>query len=158
MTRNTIIREAMPSDIPAMKSIIDSTELFPSEMLAAMMAPFLNGNEAGEVWLVLEHAGSQIGLAYCAPERMTEGTKNLLLIAIHKHSQGRGYGTAILARLEDVLRGQSSRVLLVETSGLPAYEATRRFYRNSGFAEEARIRDFYKAGEDKVVFWKLLER
>jgi ribosomal protein S18 acetylase RimI-like enzyme len=47
-------------------------------------------------------------------------------------------------------------VLLVETSGLPAFARARAFYRARGFDEEARIRDFYAAGEDKIVFWKAL--
>jgi ribosomal protein S18 acetylase RimI-like enzyme len=48
-------------------------------------------------------------------------------------------------------------VLLVHTSGLPAFARTRAFYRRAGYAEEARIRAFYAAGEDEVVFWKALD-
>ena len=139
-----------------MKSIVDSTELFPSEMLNDMVAPFFNGNHAEEIWLIVEQSDQQVGLAYCASERMTEGTKNLLLIAVHKQAQGKSYGTALLAQLEKSLKDQSCRVLIVETSGLPEYAATRRFYLKNGYTEEARIRDFYKAGEDKIVFWKKL--
>jgi hypothetical protein len=39
---------------------------------------------------------------------------------------------------------------------LPESEDTRRFYRARGYAEEARIRDFYTFGEDKVIFRKAL--
>lgn len=54
-------------------------------------------------------------------------------------------------------KGRSdARVLLVETSELPEFERTRAFYRTNGYAEETRIREFYAAGEDKVVFWKAL--
>jgi ribosomal protein S18 acetylase RimI-like enzyme len=55
-----------------------------------------------------------------------------------------------------MLAARGVRLLLVETSGLPAFEGTRGFYRARGYAEEARIRDFYQAGEDKIVFRKLL--
>jgi hypothetical protein len=47
-------------------------------------------------------------------------------------------------------------VLIIETSGSDGYEATRRFYRNHGYDEEARIREFYGPSDDKVVFWKAL--
>ncbi|MEO1249198.1 MAG: GNAT family N-acetyltransferase, partial [Pseudomonadota bacterium] len=30
------------------------------------------------------------------------------------------------------------------------------FYRRCGYVEEARIRDFWSAGDDKIVFWKAL--
>lgn len=46
--------------------------------------------------------------------------------------------------------------LQVETSGLESFEYVRGFYRKSGYDEEARIREFYKAGEDKIVFRKAL--
>ena len=33
---------------------------------------------------------------------------------------------------------------------------SRQFYCKNGYDEEARIREFYQAGEDKVVFRKVL--
>jgi hypothetical protein len=40
------------------------------------------------------------------------------------------------------------------TSGLTSFERTPAFYRKCGYEEEARVREFYEAGEDKVVFRK----
>ncbi len=48
------------------------------------------------------------------------------------------------------------RLLLVETSGVAGFAGQRRFYRKLGFRREARIRDYYQAGDDKVVFAKSL--
>ena len=45
----------------------------------------------------------------------------------------------------------------LETSGRPDYEATRRFYRAAGFTEAGRVPDFYKPGDDCVVYYKALE-
>lgn len=75
---------------------------------------------------------------------------------IHPDRQGQGGGAALLRYVEHQLRQRGERILLVETSGLPDFEYQRTFYRGCGYGEEARIRDFYKAGEDKVVFWKAL--
>ena len=47
-------------------------------------------------------------------------------------------------------------MLIVETSSTAQYIGARRFYQARGFIEEARIRDFYGPGDDKVVFWKAL--
>lgn len=71
--------------------------------------------------------------------------------------QGRGVGEAIMCYVEAALLVNGGRILLVETSGLPEFEGTRRFYSGIGYDEEARIRDFYQAGEDKVVFRKALQ-
>ncbi len=149
-----IIRPIIRADLPALKTVINATELFPGEMLDAMTAPHLDG-EAEEIWLTAE-ADGPVGLAYAAPERMTEGTWNLLLIAVHPDRQGQGIGTRLTQAIEERLTALGTRVLLVETSGLPEFEATWAFYRLRGFEEEARIREFYRAGEDKIIFRKTL--
>jgi ribosomal protein S18 acetylase RimI-like enzyme len=62
-----------------------------------------------------------------------------------------------MRHIECVLRERGERLLLVETSSLPQYEGARRLYCGCGFVQEARIRDFYQANEDKIVFWKRLD-
>jgi ribosomal protein S18 acetylase RimI-like enzyme len=98
------------------------------------------------------HAHSPVAVAYAALERMTSGTWNLYLIAVHPAYQRWGIGAALIHDVEGVLAARGARVLLVETSGPPAFARSRAFYRANGYEEEARIRDFYAAGEDKVVF------
>lgn len=149
------IRCVHRDDIPALRSVIDAIGLFPGEMLDAMVAPFLDGADTGEAWLTYDD-GAPVAVAYHAPERMTSGTRNLLLIAVHPDRQGLGVGAALMAHVEAGLAASHERILLVETSGLPAFDATRRFYAKLGYEEEARIRDFYQAGEDKVIFRKAL--
>ena len=92
--------------------------------------------------------------AYYAPEALTDGTWNLYFIAVREALKGQGLGSSLLQHVESGLRQNQQRVLLIETSGLDGFELTRRFYLKHGYSEEARIRDFYAAGEDKVVFWK----
>jgi ribosomal protein S18 acetylase RimI-like enzyme len=151
------IRPVTPDDPPALKAVIDATGLFPSDMLDGMVAGYLDGGGGDEFWLTVEDDGAgPVAVAYCAPEQMTQGTWNLLLIAVHPDRQGQGRGAALLRHVERTLAERGERVLLVETSGLPAFERTRAFYRRCGYDEEARIRDFYRAGEDKVVFRKVL--
>lgn len=87
---------------------------------------------------------------------MTDRTWNLQLIAIHPNHQGQGRGAKLLGYVEQALMMHGGRMLLVETSGLPDFERTRRFYVKCGYEEEARIRDFYATGDDKVVFRKVL--
>ena len=58
--------------------------------------------------------------------------------------------------IEKKLAKRGERVLLVETSGLPNLAQVRSFYCKQGYEEEARIREFYKAGDDKIIFRKAL--
>jgi ribosomal protein S18 acetylase RimI-like enzyme len=135
-----------------------------TEELAQMLNKHFDDAASPEIWLTqLDDTGNQpelpniIGLAYVAPERMTEGTWNLLLIAIHPHHQKKGHGKALLRHVEQLLAQQEgTRILLVETSGTDDFDYVRSFYRHRGYDEEARIREFYAAGVDKIIFRKAL--
>ena len=151
-----LIRPTVEADLPALEAIVDATGLFPSELLPEMTQKFLAGDGTDGSWLTLDDDGPA-ALAYYVPEPMTEGTWNVLAIAVHPARQGRGHGTALMRHIEEVLAAQGARVLLVDTSGVPAFERTRAFYRGLGYDEEARIRDYWAAGDDKVTFWKALQ-
>lgn len=150
------IRSVEARDIPELRTVIDSNDLFPSHLLNDMMSDYLQNPSSNDIWLTVESHRSVVGVAYCAPEKLTEGTYNLYLIAVHKRDHGKGVGSMLIRHLENLLRTQGHRILIVETSGLPDFELTRRFYEKTGYTSEARIRDFYKEGEDKIVFWKKL--
>ncbi|CAB9506485.1 Acetyltransferase (GNAT) family [Seminavis robusta] len=152
------IRNVEKSDIEHLKTVIDTSDLFPSEMLDEMIAGYFKGEESC-IWLTGDDSEKPRAVAYCAPEKMTEGTWNLYLIAVHDSLQGTGIGTKIIEHLEEKLVSEKeARILLVETSGSSEFEKTRKFYENRGFVEEARIREYYQAGEDKIVFWKKLNK
>ena len=151
----TTIRHVQPADIDGLKAVIEATNLFPPDLLDDMIAGYFSGEAGTDFWLTDDNGGP-VAVAYYAPERMTEGTWNLYLIAVHPDLQGQGRGAALLSHVETALAARGERILLVETSGLPDFERTRAFYRNNGYDEEARIRDFYEAGNDKIVFRKAL--
>lgn len=161
MTKENAIRTAGPDDQAALLDLADATGLFqPSELeeLAGMIAACFAG-ELGDDhdWVVVEDASEGIGgAAYYAPEMMAEAVWNLYFIGVQPDRQGRGLGATLLRHVEDDLAARGARLLLVETSGLDSFELTRRFYRKNGYDEEARIRDFYRQGEDKVIFRKAL--
>lgn len=151
------IRPVISADLPALKTVIDSSELFPSELLDDMLSDYFQNPDSTDTWLTCTVDDQPQAVAYCAPERMTEGTWNLYLIAVHKSQQGGGIGASMMRHVEDLLRGRGVRVLIVETSGLPEFALTRKFYDKIGYHREAVIRDFYQEGDDKVVFWKRLD-
>lgn len=154
---NTLtIHPLSADDLPSAKEVIDSTGLFPGEMLTEMSAPFLAGAAPDDLWFVAMGEGAVLGVTYCSKERMTDGTWNLLLIAVREHVQGRGVGARLTRHLEQTLSRRQARVLIVETSGLPEFDRTRAVYATLGYVEVARIPEFYAAGEDKVVFCKRL--
>jgi GNAT superfamily N-acetyltransferase len=141
------------NDLNAVSSILDDTGLFPSEMLAELAEPYLSQAEP-HIWFTACEGHDVLGFAYCEPERMTDGTYNLLAIAVDPDRQGGGIGQLIVGSVEKAVHDLGGRVLLVETSSLVEYERTRAFYDQLGYSREAVIREFYAQGEDKIVFWK----
>ncbi len=154
-----MIRLTTPNDINALISLATATGLFEpnqTEELAQMLDQYFHSeSENQDLWFTDDDHGV-VGVAYVAPERMTEGTWNLYLIAIHPDRQRQGRGVALLRHVEKVLTDRGKRLLLVETSSLESFEYVCSFYRQSGYDEEARIREFYGAGEDKIIFRKVL--
>jgi ribosomal protein S18 acetylase RimI-like enzyme len=150
------IRPTKHDDIAALQEVLDGTELFPSEMLPDMVGGFLADGESADIWLTCEANGKALGFCYAAPEALADGAWNMLAIAILPTEQGKGYGGAIVEHLEAELKARGQRILIADTSGVDGFAQTRAFYRKSGYSEEARIRDFWAAGDDKIVFWKSL--
>ena len=150
------IRKVNKEDIPELKKVVDSGELFPSYLLDDMIADYLNNEASTDIWFTSIDQGKPISIGYCAPERLTEGTYNLYAIAVHKDYQGKGIGKQMMNYVEHLLREKENRILIVETSGKPEFERTRAFYHKCNYIQQAVIPEFYEEGDDKVVFWKKL--
>jgi ribosomal protein S18 acetylase RimI-like enzyme len=107
-----------------------------------------------------------IGYACFGQIPCTQGSADLYWVAVHKDSQGRGLGRALLERAEAAMRaglpgpegqaGPPTRRVYIETSSQPRYEPTWKFYERCGYAVEARLKDFYASGDDKLVYVKAL--
>ena len=110
---------------------------------------------AHEIWLAAID-GSPVGVAYCAPEPVTSGTWNLLMLWMKDGYEGRGTGRALVREVEHLLKERGARLLIVETSGLPEFEVARTFYQNYGFRLEAEVRDFFEAGDHKLIYTRPL--
>lgn len=148
MTLSIEIRPLRRDDLEAAAELVAAVDLFPPDLLPEMAEPFLSGT-SDELWWI---ASGGRGLAYAAPERLTDGTWNLLLLAVDPGMQRQGLGRALVAAVVDALGKAGGRLLIVETSGTPEFAGTQRFYRRLGFRREARVRDFYGPGDAKVIF------
>lgn len=87
---------------------------------------------------------------------MTDGVFDLYWIAVDPKQQGHGFGQLLLRFVENEVRRQRGRMLLIETSSKESYGPTLLFYQRSGYEEISRIKDFYRIEDDKVVFCKKL--
>ena len=100
--------------------------------------------------------GNVQGYVLFGPTPMSEDVFDLYWIAVDPKQQGQGLGQLLLRFVENEVRRQSGRMLLIETSSKRSYAPTVRFYQRAGYREISRIKDFYRIEDDKVVFSKTL--
>jgi len=106
--------------------------------------------------LVADRGGQLVGYVCYGPTPMTEDSYDLYWIASAPEVRGQGVGAALVSGMEGDLRRRKGRLIRVETSATEAYGPTRGFYASMKYGEEARIRDFYKVGDDLIILTKRL--
>ena len=159
----THIRQLERRDRPVIEKMVVSSGKFNEVEVATALElvdeALARGEESGYFFAVLEHGNKHPvvqGYACYGPVPLTQGAYDLYWIVVDPASQGKGFGRHLLEYVEaDVLR-RGGRMILIETSSQESYGATVRFYERSGYHLAARIRNFYKVGDDKLVFQKEL--
>jgi ribosomal protein S18 acetylase RimI-like enzyme len=112
--------------------------------------------KSGYYALVAEQENEVCGYVCYGPTPLTEGTWDIYWMAVSPPRQGRGIGGGLIAAAEKAIAGAGGRLAVIETSSLPSYDKTRRFYASHGYAEVARVPDFYAPGDDKMMLTKRL--
>lgn len=146
------VRPPHPEDVPVLGKIAERTGLFPADMLPNLIAPTFEGGS--DVWLLSETVtGQPCGFALARSEAMTDRVWNILAICVDPDAQGAGHASALLKAMEATV---DARMIIIETTQLPAQEQARAFYAKSGYTQEGTVRDFYAMGEDKVIYRKVM--
>jgi GNAT superfamily N-acetyltransferase len=110
--------------MPALMTLIEAVGLFPPdeiEDLRGMLTDYFAGTGGDDHFWITDDDEGLAGVAYYAPERMTEGTWNLYFIGVHPDRRREGRASALLDYVEEALAARGERLLLVETSSLPAF-------------------------------------
>ncbi len=110
-----------------------------------------------EIYCMGDDQDQAIGYICYGPTPMTQGTFDLYWIAVDPDFQGRGVGSTLLSFLGEGLKPRGGRLILADTSTIPHYKKTQKFYLKNGFQEVARISDYYYPGNDQVTFCRKLE-
>jgi len=155
-----MIRATTMADVKELISLTHGTGVFkPHEVVAleeVLADYFAVNHQHGHTAVTWEQDGQVLGYAYYAPAAMTDRSWYLYWIAVRAHVQAKGIGAKLLKHTEEDIRKHNGRVLFIETSSLPHYDKTRKFYLRQGYEETAVLRDYYTDGDDMVVFRKKL--
>ena len=149
-------RDMRETDLEAVGALAEAAGLFPAAELPEMASEGLGG-DAPDIWRVAETPDAQLaGFSFTRAETFADGTWNMLALAVGDAFRRKGVAADLVADLKAVLALRKGRILIVDTSSSGDFDAARAFYTAQGFVTEARIRDYWGPGDDKITFWSAL--
>jgi len=154
-----MIRRMEARDKDAVLGLVRATGFFtPAEVDVAeeLVDIFLGKPDQKDydVVVVEGDGGAPAGYMTWGPTPLAEAAYDLYWMAVAPSEQGRGRGKELVRWLEGEVGRHRGRVIIIETSSQPKYHGTRQFYIDLGYKEVARIPDFYRAGDDRVIYAK----
>ncbi len=155
------LRKLIRNDRSSIKNFLSRISIFDDKDIALALevldADLDHPSQKDYVHLVATNDSDQaIGFVCYGPTPLTEGTNSLYWIAVDPDYTGQGIGTLLLQIVENRLRDENARLLILETSSCQDYELTRQFYLKNGYRIADIIKNFYREGEDRVTFLKVL--
>jgi len=153
------IRPIVAKDRQVILELIHLTGLFTKEEERVAMEVIdvcltKSGQQDYIIVVIENEQGAIAGYMCYGPTPMTEGVVDLYWLAVHPGKHRQGYGKALIQWLEKAVQENKGRLIVIETSSRDKYAATRNFYQRLGYAENARIRDFYCPGDNLLIYCK----
>ncbi len=151
------LRPAKPGDAGLLATPIKGCGLFSEDEAQGFISqtPDLLA-DPDQFWWVLLHGDWAVGAAYLSLEGLSADVWHLWFIGLVPAHQGQGGGQMLLKTAEAHARSATGRLMLIDTSSDAAFAKARRFYEAAGYQAEARIRDYYADGQDKITLRKRL--
>jgi ribosomal protein S18 acetylase RimI-like enzyme len=150
------VRELRSGDRPAVSEALVACRAFTDEevrvALEVLDAGLGGGLDGDYPMFTAEVDGRFAGYVCVGPTPLTHSTWHLYWICVHPRAQGRGVGRALQAHAEAFVRSRGGERIVLETSASAAYARARAFYAEAGYATIGRIPDFYRPGDDCLVY------
>lgn len=153
------VRPGAPGDRDPLEALLRADATFRAdeiEVALELIGAALSDPESGYWIRVAEAEGRVAGYICYGPTPMTRATYDLYWLVADPAVRGRGVGSALATAMEADLRARGGGAVRVETSDGEAYGAARRLYERLGYPMACRLADFYKPGDDLVIYYKRL--
>jgi ribosomal protein S18 acetylase RimI-like enzyme len=159
---NRTIRPLAAADRSGVFRILENAGNFTPEEVATaleLIDEWLElGEHSGYLTYVLEardeDSSAVLGYVCFGPTPLTESTFDLYWIAVDKSKHRGGVGKRLLKFTEEEIVRRGGKMLLIETSSQETYGGTIQFYERTGYDLVGKIPEYYKPGDDKLIFAK----
>ena len=154
-----MIRPMTPRDKGPVLDLIRATGMFAEPEVAVaeeLIDIFLDVPEQSDYRIVVveDDTGKAVGYLTWGPTPLAEDVYDLYWMAVAPSEQGKGRGKELVRWLEAEVAKRRGRMIIIETSSQPKYEPTRGFYLGLGYKEVARVPDYYRPGDDRIIYTK----
>ncbi len=154
------LRELVPSDRAWLARVLKECDAFiPAEQAVALeLIDIILKTPDTPDYQALVAVGEKGPAAYIlwGANPVADRVYEVYWIATDPKAERNGWGRMLLNRVEEIERSKGMRLCAVETAGKPSYARARAFYLACDYTEEARVKDFYAPGDDKVIYTKRL--
>lgn len=157
-----MIRKLIKEDRHLIKQVLVDTNHFNAEEIQValeLIDTYLKDEEQVDyiIFVYTDDVTDKVEGYICYGRRpLTESTYDLYWIAVDPNIHGKGIGSKLISHMEEDLKERGANLVLIETSGKAAYENERRFYEKNRYKLQTVIRDFYRRGDDLVIYHKYL--
>jgi ribosomal protein S18 acetylase RimI-like enzyme len=98
--------------------------------------------------------GGILGFISYGPIPLTEKRYDLYWIAVDPACGRSGVGSQLLAAMENDLQQAGPGHIYIDTSSTEGYAKARAFYEKNGYQVASLLKDFYREGDDRVLYLK----
>lgn len=146
------------ADVANIRALVASTDKFTAAetAIAVELAEerIAKGRISGYEFILARLDGRLVGYTCYGPTPATDASFDLYWIVVGADAQRHGIGRQLLARSEDAIQALGGKRIYVDTSSQEGYAPTRAFYRRTGFRKVAELPDFYRVGDNKIIYEK----
>ncbi len=151
------VENSRPEDRTAIGEIARRSGVFSKEEEATVYELFdahLQSADSGYEWLSARTGDALAGFVCYGPTPLAQGAYDLYWICTDPDWQDRGVGRSLFSAMEKEIRNRNGRLMMIWTSSAKEYLPALKFYKRAGCEPSARIRDYYRPGEDLLVYIK----
>lgn len=157
------VRKAEERDREVILTITKAVGVFTSEDVACvdeLLETYLHKPDQQEYYFLVacDEPDQVRGYTAYGPTPLTDGTYDMYWLAVTPEAQGRGLAKLLFLRAEEELVSAGARLIVLETSGTSEYAPARAMYERLGYEGRIAVPDFYRTGDDLVIFHKHLRK
>ena len=153
------IREARTDDREQLVQLVYRQDNFNEMEFAVALEvidDMLTGKSDYRILVAADKENSIAGYICFGQIPLTEHRYDLYWIAVDPASRRMGIGAQLLYAMEEELRGKGGGHVYIDTSSTSGYRAAHGLYDVNGYEVTCVLNDFYRNGDDKIIYKKEL--